>query len=84
MLNVSDSAINEDRPIRLIWKCLDCKDVIVSYSNRHHDINFCDCRKSSVDLEKFSCGTSGYIEFISEKVLINEKWIKINPDYDEM
>jgi len=39
--------------IKLTWKCAECGDVVTSYSNRRHDMNFCKCGLSGVDLEEW-------------------------------
>lgn len=60
---------------RMIWRCQACSDVIVSYSNLRHDMNYCDCGKTGVDHEEFYtriCGDN--FEVISEKIKINGEW----------
>lgn len=37
---------------RLIWQCNQCDDIIVSHSHRRHEMNFCKCGKTGVDLEE--------------------------------
>lgn len=64
-------------PIRLIWKCKVCKDVVVSYSHIRHDMNYCDCGKSAVDLEEGYMRGMGDIKVISRKQFINNVWTKI-------
>ena len=62
--------------VRLIWKCKACKDVVISYSHLGHEMNRCDCGKSAVDLEEFYCRILGEgVKFISEKELIDGKWV---------
>jgi len=64
--------------IRIIWKCNFCDDVVVSYSHLRHDMNTCDCGKSSFDLEEGYCRTNGDIERLSTKELIDDTWVKVN------
>lgn len=62
-------------PIRLIWQCTKCEDVVVSYSRRRHEMNHCKCGESAVDLEEHYQRSSGAIKEISRKKLINEIWV---------
>lgn len=36
----------------LKWKCFNCEDVVISNSNRHHQMDFCKCGITGVDLEE--------------------------------
>jgi len=36
----------------LVWTCLRCKDIKVSNSHRHHELNRCKCQSSGVDYEE--------------------------------
>ena len=63
---------------RVIWKCKHCGDVVISYSHIPHDINYCDCGKSAVDLDGHYQGHKGSIEIISTKEYICGKWVKFN------
>jgi hypothetical protein len=38
--------------IKLTWKCTLCNDVVVSDSSLRHDMNFCKCGETGVDLEE--------------------------------
>ena len=62
--------------IRLIWQCEDCKDVVISYSYLTHDMNYCECGKSAVDLEQGYQRQTGNIKELSRKKNENGKWIK--------
>jgi len=62
-------------PIRLIWQCEYCKDVVVSYSNLRHDMNFCECGKSAVDLEEHYRRCIGKVKDISIKKNIDGEWV---------
>lgn len=67
--------------VRLIWKCVSCGDVVVSYSHLTHEMNWCDCGKSAVDLDEHSQGITGKIEEISRKKLImGSGWITLNQE----
>ena len=65
---------NENNPIRLIWKCKNCKDVVISYSHIRHDMNYCECEKSAVDLEEGYMRGMGDIKIISRKEFVNNQW----------
>jgi len=61
--------------IRLIWKCGKCQDVVVSYSAIRHDMNYCECGKSAVDLEEGYQRNSGEnIIDISRKRFEDGQW----------
>ena len=62
--------------IRLIWQCEDCSDVVVSYSHLRHEMNFCDCGNSAVDLETPYEKFVGRVKEISRKKKTDGKWIK--------
>ena len=63
---------------RIIWSCLDCDDVVISYSHLRHEMNFCDCGKSAMDLEDGYTRIIGDIESISVKEINDEgKWVKV-------
>lgn len=62
---------------RLIWKCENCSDIVISYNYLHHDMNWCDCGKSAVDFENGYTRCVGNPSFLSTKELIDNKWVKI-------
>ena len=35
------------------WKCDICNDIVISDSNERHKINWCKCKKTAMDLEKY-------------------------------
>lgn len=41
------------------WTCPACKDIVVSNSYRHHQMDFCKCKKSGCDLEHYGLRWSG-------------------------
>lgn len=43
----------------LKWKCRECGDIKVSNSNRTHQMDFCKCNKTGVDLEEGYMRVSG-------------------------
>lgn len=55
------------KDIRLIWECNLCKDVVISYSFLRHDMNFCECGKTGVDLEEHYQRSQGEPNVISRK-----------------
>jgi hypothetical protein len=57
--------------IKLVWQCEECKDVIVSYSYLSHNIDYCECKKSAVDLEANYQREIGKVKEISRKRIIN-------------
>jgi len=61
--------------IKLTWKCNKCEDIVISYSNERHTMNFCKCGKSAVDLEQWYQRNMGSISIIKreEKTIKNEK-----------
>lgn len=67
----------ENYKVRLIWKCKKCKDVVISYSHLRHDMNYCDCGGSAVDLEKFYQRGMGEVKEISRKIYKDNKWVNV-------
>jgi len=63
--------------IRLIWQCEECKDVVISYSHLRHDMNYCECGKSAVDLEEHYQRSMGKVKDISRKKNVDGKWINV-------
>jgi len=41
--------------VYLKWKCPLCNDIVISNSFRHHQMDFCKCGKTGVDLEEYGC-----------------------------
>jgi len=64
-------------PIRLIWQCEKCEDVVISYSNLKHDINYCSCGETAVDLEEYYQKDIGKIKELSRKKKVGDKWQNI-------
>jgi len=69
--------MNIENPLRVIWKCGYCDDVLISYSHLRHDMNTCDCGKSALDLEEHYCRTIGKVNRISTKERKEGKWVKL-------
>lgn len=69
--------MNKQEPIRLIWQCELCKDVVISYSHLTHDMNYCDCGESAVDLEEHYQRNIGNVKQISRKQIKNGKWVAL-------
>lgn len=62
---------------RWIWRCVSCDDVVVSYSHIRHNMNTCECGKTSVDLEEHYCRTVGQQpEILSIKEMNDGVWGK--------
>ena len=55
--------------IELTWQCEICKDEIISYSNKRHDMNFCKCGKSAVDLEHYYMRVHGKVKELMRKTV---------------
>tara|TARA_R110002020_G_scaffold303221_1_gene518584 strand:+ start:250 stop:450 length:201 start_codon:yes stop_codon:yes gene_type:complete len=52
---------------RIIWQCTHCDDVVISYSHLRHEMNWCDCGKTAMDLEE------GYRKEVGEPKVISVK-----------
>jgi len=63
--------------IRLKWQCNKCKDIVTSYSSSRHDMNFCKCGESAVDLEEHYQRSLGSSKDIKREQKINGKWVVI-------
>lgn len=68
---------NNINKIRLIWKCEECEDIVVSYSHLKHDMNYCECSKSAVDLEEYYQRDKGKVKYISRKKKVKGKWVNV-------
>lgn len=42
------------------WKCRECGDIVISNKFRHHQMDFCKCGKTGVDLETYQLRMSGF------------------------
>jgi len=60
--------------IRWIWQCNYCKDIVSSLSNKRHDMNYCKCGKSAVDLEEWYVRGMGDYKVISIEQKVDGKW----------
>ncbi len=63
---------------RIIWQCNYCSDIAISYSNLKHEMNWCDCKKSGIDLEEEYCRGVGDVKTLSVKESIDGKWVKVD------
>lgn len=70
----------QEEPVRWIWRCKECKDVVVSYSYIRHDMNWCDCGKCGVDLEQWYTRGVGPIEVLSIKKNVDGKWVNVEAE----
>lgn len=43
----------------IIWQCTECNDIKISNSRQHHQMDFCKCDKTGVDLEEYLTRISG-------------------------
>jgi len=59
--------MKKEKAIKLTWKCNKCEDIVTSYSNIRHDMNYCKCGKSAVDLEQWYQRNMGYITIIKRE-----------------
>lgn len=59
----------------IVWQCKYCKDIIMSDSREHHQMDQCKCGKCAVDLESYGCRTS-FPETESKgiKFLYEKRW----------
>lgn len=64
---------------RVIWKCGLCEDVVVSYAIQRHQMDFCECGKSGMDVEEhYTRGIGDHIETISVKEQqVDGKWVRV-------
>lgn len=65
------------KPIRLIWKCDKCNDVVVSHSHIVDEMNYCQCGESAVYFQNNFLRTIGNITTISRKVNSNGTWVDL-------
>ena len=58
----------QTKMVRVItWQCKLCNEVLVSRDDEHHQMDWCACGKSAVDLEKDYCRIVGDINMVSTK-----------------
>ena len=69
-------------PIKLTWQCGYCNDTVISYSNRRHDMNYCKCGKSAVDLEEWYQRNAGSIKEISREKFVGGEWVDMDCHVD--
>ncbi|MEA2015457.1 MAG: hypothetical protein U9O59_01860 [Actinomycetota bacterium] len=55
--------------VKLTWQCELCGDIVVSYSNKRHDMNYCKCGESAVDLEEWYQRNMGKIKEIKRETI---------------
>ena len=63
--------------VRLVWKCKICGDVVLSYSNIRHQMDYCECGSAAVDLEAHYQRNVGHIEEFSRKEFVEGEWKNI-------
>ena len=64
--------------IRWTWQCDHCEDEVESYSNLRHDMNYCSCGKSAVDLEDgYARGMGDYTGNSIDK-RVDSEWVKVD------
>ena len=67
--------------VRLIWECKECESIVTSYSDKVHELNYCTCGCSGVDLTEYYQRNLGQVREIERaiktygvwKVIKNEK-----------
>ncbi len=50
--------------MKVFWKCNYCNDVVVSDSKKSHEMDYCKCGKSAMDLEEVYSRQMGDIKII--------------------
>lgn len=70
----------QEESVRWIWQCGECKDIVISYSHLRHDMNYCDCSRSGVDLEQWYCRSTGPVKILSIKKYVDDKWVKVEAE----
>lgn len=46
------------------WTCLNCRDIIISNTKRHHQMDICKCKKSGLDAEEYMTRMTGDYQFL--------------------
>lgn len=64
----------DEEIIRLIWKCPECEDVVISYSHLRCQMNTCECGKTAVDLEQHYQRNIGSPKEVSRKIKVGNEW----------
>lgn len=54
------------KPI-MIWQCLKCKSIQYSNAFAHHQMDYCKCQETAVDLETYSCRYMGSPEILERR-----------------
>ena len=62
---------------RVIWRCKKCKDYVISYSHLRHQMNYCECGESALDLEQHYARLQGSVEYINVKEHNGKEWVKL-------
>lgn len=58
---------------KVVWQCEHCKDIQVSDSHKRHDMNWCECGKSAVDLEELYERSVGHTSHLKQIEYNREK-----------
>jgi len=45
--------------MKIAWVCDKCNWLVVSDSKEHHQMDYCKCMESAVDLEEYMCRMQG-------------------------
>lgn len=53
---------------KIKWKCKYCGAIIISDTDKQHQMDFCKCRKSAVDAEKEYVRTMGKVKFLDKNL----------------
>lgn len=53
---------------KIKWKCKYCGAIIISDTDKQHQMDFCKCRKSAVDAEKEYVMTMGKVKFLDKNL----------------
>ena len=54
------------KPI-MIWQCPKCKSIQYSNAFAHHQMDYCKCKESAVDLETYCCRYIGCPKVLKKK-----------------
>ena len=62
-----------EEKVKIAWVCDLCNWLTVSDSREHHQMDYCQCKKSAVDLETYMCRFLGVPRTIA-RFKEGDKW----------
>ena len=69
--------MKQDKHIKIAWYCKECLWLSISDSRLTHQMDYCKCGKTAVDLEYSYSRCMGFPIFVLKLVDNSKKWVVI-------